>query len=88
MSSSAIGLIESRNPSRLCVCLLRERCAPPAPSTDANAARDRDASNWTAWWSELNSNFGCGLKAALAQAAATYRISAIQARESADLLGG
>jgi len=58
MSSSAIGLIESRNPSRLCVCLLRERCAPPAPSTDANAARDRDSSNWTAWWSKLNSNFG------------------------------
>jgi len=53
-----------------------------------SADNKSDSSNWTAWWSELNSNFGCGLKAALAQAAATYRISAIQARESADLLGG
>jgi hypothetical protein len=27
-----------------------------------DASRDGDSSNWTAWWSELNSNFGsvCG----------------------------
>jgi hypothetical protein len=27
------------------------------PYSKSNAARDRDSSNWTAWWSELNSNF-------------------------------
>jgi len=32
---------------------------PPAAAHDRGdfAARDRDSSNWTVWWSKLNSNF-------------------------------
>src|SRR5690349_8114621 len=51
---------------------------PPAAAHDRGdfAARDRDSSNSTAWWSKLHSNFGAVLEAALAEPSQPESISA------------
>jgi hypothetical protein len=52
------------------------RVRPHAGATELRCARSglpmrkRNSSNWTAWWSKPNSNFGLGLVAASAEIAA------------------
>jgi len=59
---------------------------PPAAAHDRGdfAARDRDSSNWTAWWSKLNSNFSSVCRPRCARPWPAKKISARRLRNRGD----